>query len=473
MTHVLHRQLRHDYPAAVVGQRPHDSRRRREGIHRRLRRRGRVLPRPCASRRARRDARADRPARLCAYRLLHHRGRRGAGRPSWSRTRRRASARSISSPAARRRSRRRSRWRASISSRSGEPQRRHFIAPPAELSRQHARRARGRRQRVAARAVRAAADRDPSRLALLRLSRPARRRDARRPTAERAARRAGATRSDELGPARRHRLRRRDRGRRHRRRGAAGAGLFQAHPRDLRPARRAADPGRGDVRHGPHRHAATPASRRASRPTCMAIAKGLGGGYQPIGAVLVGEQDRTTRFADGSRLLPARPHLYRPSDRLRRGARRAAASSSATTCWPMCASRATQLARRLQRALRQSPACRRHPRPRPVPRRRAGRRPRAPRRRSIRRSSCTPAIKREAMARGLMVYPMGGTIDGVRGDHVLLAPPFIVDERHIDTHRRAARRGGRCGDRVAPDASRRMSSDKRQPASGRSNDGTR
>ena len=42
-------------------------------------------------------------------------------------------------------------------------------------------------------------------------------------------------------------------------------------------------------------------------------------------------------------------------------------------------------------------------------------------------------IKREALARGLMVYPMGGTIDGVRGDHVLLAPPFIVDAGQIDT----------------------------------------
>jgi adenosylmethionine-8-amino-7-oxononanoate aminotransferase len=42
-------------------------------------------------------------------------------------------------------------------------------------------------------------------------------------------------------------------------------------------------------------------------------------------------------------------------------------------------------------------------------------------------------IKREAMARGLMVYPAGGTIDGVRGDHVLLAPPFIVDAPAIDT----------------------------------------
>jgi 4-aminobutyrate aminotransferase-like enzyme len=43
------------------------------------------------------------------------------------------------------------------------------------------------------------------------------------------------------------------------------------------------------------------------------------------------------------------------------------------------------------------------------------------------------AIKREAFARGLMVYPMGGTVDGKRGDHVLLAPPFICSERDIDT----------------------------------------
>ena len=65
-------------------------------------------------------------------------------------------------------------------------------------------------------------------------------------------------------------------------------------------------------------------------------------------------------------------------------------------------------------------------------RRRARRRPRAPRRRSIPRASCNARIKREAMARGLMVYPMGGTVDGVRGDHVLLAPPFIVDAKQID-----------------------------------------
>ncbi|MDE1181630.1 aspartate aminotransferase family protein [Paraburkholderia sp.] len=42
------------------------------------------------------------------------------------------------------------------------------------------------------------------------------------------------------------------------------------------------------------------------------------------------------------------------------------------------------------------------------------------------------AIRREAFARGLMVYPMGGTVDGRIGDHVLLAPPFICTAQNID-----------------------------------------
>lgn len=40
-------------------------------------------------------------------------------------------------------------------------------------------------------------------------------------------------------------------------------------------------------------------------------------------------------------------------------------------------------------------------------------------------------IKADAMSRGLMVYPMGGTIDGSRGAHVLLAPPYIIESEHI------------------------------------------
>ena len=40
-------------------------------------------------------------------------------------------------------------------------------------------------------------------------------------------------------------------------------------------------------------------------------------------------------------------------------------------------------------------------------------------------------LKKQAMQNGLMMYPMGGTIDGVHGDHVLLAPPFICTDADI------------------------------------------
>jgi adenosylmethionine-8-amino-7-oxononanoate aminotransferase len=42
-------------------------------------------------------------------------------------------------------------------------------------------------------------------------------------------------------------------------------------------------------------------------------------------------------------------------------------------------------------------------------------------------------VKARAFANGLLVYPMGGTIDGVHGDHVLVAPPFICTAAEIDT----------------------------------------
>jgi adenosylmethionine-8-amino-7-oxononanoate aminotransferase len=41
-------------------------------------------------------------------------------------------------------------------------------------------------------------------------------------------------------------------------------------------------------------------------------------------------------------------------------------------------------------------------------------------------------VKAEAMKRELLVYPMGGTADGRSGDHVLLAPPFVSDAATID-----------------------------------------
>ena len=40
-------------------------------------------------------------------------------------------------------------------------------------------------------------------------------------------------------------------------------------------------------------------------------------------------------------------------------------------------------------------------------------------------------IKQEAMAQGLLCYPFGGTVDGRRGDHVLLAPPFVAQREEL------------------------------------------
>lgn len=47
----------------------------------------------------------------------------------------------------------------------------------------------------------------------------------------------------------------------------------------------------------------------------------------------------------------------------------------------------------------------------------------------------TPAhkqIKSLAMSYGLLCYPMAGTIDGKQGHHILLAPPFIISDEQID-----------------------------------------
>jgi len=41
-------------------------------------------------------------------------------------------------------------------------------------------------------------------------------------------------------------------------------------------------------------------------------------------------------------------------------------------------------------------------------------------------------IKKAAFEAGLICYPMAGTIDGRQGDHILLAPPFIIEDAQID-----------------------------------------
>lgn len=41
-------------------------------------------------------------------------------------------------------------------------------------------------------------------------------------------------------------------------------------------------------------------------------------------------------------------------------------------------------------------------------------------------------FKATAFDNGLICYPMAGTVDGAVGDHVLLAPPFIMESKHVD-----------------------------------------
>jgi adenosylmethionine-8-amino-7-oxononanoate aminotransferase len=164
-------------------------------------------------------------------------------------------------------------------------------------------------------------------------------------------------------------------------------------------------------------------------PDLMAIAKGLGGGYQPIGAVLVAKRI-SEAFANGSGAFQ-HGHTYM-------GHPVAAAAALAVQdvirrdgLLSNVVEMGGRVRGRLEERFGQSPF--------------VG---------DIRgrglfwalelvsdRSSKEPfdpalklhaRVKREAMARGLMVYPMGGTIDGVAGDHILLAPPFIVGASQVD-----------------------------------------
>ncbi|MGX5658806.1 aspartate aminotransferase family protein [Castellaniella ginsengisoli] len=164
-------------------------------------------------------------------------------------------------------------------------------------------------------------------------------------------------------------------------------------------------------------------------PDILAIAKGLGAGYQPIGAMLASRRVYDT-LVNGSGFFQ-HGHTY---------------MGHATACAAALAVQrvierdnllANVLARGEQLRARLREVFADHPNVGDV----RGRglfvgvefvRDRAD------KSVLDPALKtharlkRQAMENGLMVYPMGGTVDGVHGDHVLLAPPFICSAADID-----------------------------------------
>jgi adenosylmethionine-8-amino-7-oxononanoate aminotransferase len=164
-------------------------------------------------------------------------------------------------------------------------------------------------------------------------------------------------------------------------------------------------------------------------PDILAIAKGLGGGYAPIGAILL--QDKIFKtIADGSGAFQ-HSHTYTGHPLACAAALAVQQVIRRDNLLANVRQRGEHLARRLQERFGN------HPFVGNVRGRglfqglemvadRGTKKPFDPQRK------LHAQIKREAMARGLMVYPMGGTVDGTQGDHVLLAPPFIIDNGAID-----------------------------------------
>lgn len=164
-------------------------------------------------------------------------------------------------------------------------------------------------------------------------------------------------------------------------------------------------------------------------PDLLVIAKGLGGGYQPIGAVLA-QARIVDAFARGSGAFQ-HGHTYL-------GHAMACAAALAVQ-------RVIQRDSLLTRVQRQGEGLRErlqaafgaHPHVGDIRGRGLfqaielvhDRATKAPFDAALKLHA---RVKAEAMAEGLMVYPMGGTIDGKQGDHVLLAPPFIVSDDQLD-----------------------------------------
>ena len=164
-------------------------------------------------------------------------------------------------------------------------------------------------------------------------------------------------------------------------------------------------------------------------PDLMAIAKGLGGGYQPIGAVLV-QQKIVAAMSSGSGFFQ-HGHTYLGH----------AVACAAALAVQKVIERDGLLAKvrdsgvRLQGLMQGAFGA--HPNIGDIRGRglfwgielvqdRATKAPFDP------ALKLHARIKKEALSRGLMVYPMGGTVDGRYGDHILLAPPYICSGPELE-----------------------------------------
>ncbi|MGE4610044.1 MAG: aspartate aminotransferase family protein [Paracoccaceae bacterium] len=164
-------------------------------------------------------------------------------------------------------------------------------------------------------------------------------------------------------------------------------------------------------------------------PDILCIAKGLGGGYQPIGAMLCsGEIYRT--IEDGTGFFQ-HGHTYL-------GHPVAAAAGLAVVSAILdrgLVARVRKMGNKLDAALQSEFG--QHPNVGDIRGRGLfrgielveNRETKTPFDPSMRLAA---KIKAAAMENGLICYPMAGTIDGRSGDHILLAPPYIIEDIHID-----------------------------------------
>ncbi|MDX8352941.1 aspartate aminotransferase family protein [Cognatiyoonia sp. IB215182] len=165
------------------------------------------------------------------------------------------------------------------------------------------------------------------------------------------------------------------------------------------------------------------------RPDIVTIAKGLGAGYQPIGAMLCSGAIYDT-IASGSGFFQ-HGHTYLGHPVACAAAHAVVTKLTDGGLTTQAAERGDYLLGALQSTFGQ------HPHVGDIRGRgmfrglefvadRETKTPFAPEKKLAAR------LKGAAMENGLICYPMNGTIDGKSGDHVLLAPPFISTEAQID-----------------------------------------
>ncbi len=161
----------------------------------------------------------------------------------------------------------------------------------------------------------------------------------------------------------------------------------------------------------------------------VTIAKGLGAGYQPIGATICSDSIYNT-IRDGSGFFQ-HGHTYMAHATAMAGSLAVINILHNENLVATVHERGQQLHKKLQSRFNQ------HPNVGDIRGRglflalelvadKHSKKPLAP------ESKVHDKIKAAAMNLGLMIYPMAGTIDGQSGHHILLAPPFIISENQLD-----------------------------------------